>query len=419
MDDAQNGVPGLTQPPTPHDAFSSQDRLTAPLHESAYAQAQPTDPQPASNESLAKLNPGQSDQSWQHSASFVEGTPSEKSAIDNMPVVRDWRPAPGFSALGVLAGAFVWIMLAVLVGPLVAWIIQTVVLAVYAIVFYRSYFTDSPRISSSKAISFLNYAVSFSSNFVSVIIGWCWNRNLRTSHETKTPKMGISYIVAIVYFCLMIGLMFWYENTPHLVHNPDGSYTYVNQPSGQNTSNATASQSGTSNGSQNNGSYQASIPSTNTQVTVPVGWDSQTYGQGNESPYEALLLYPSYAGKDTAVFAMAWDTSEFVTDEFVKQYGDNLSIRTVNEDVVLERNRMNMDTVDNETASLVEINGVDYWKAVTEGTYSGSPMKDTSYYCYANSSLYQYTLSCLGDSDISNETLAADFDSIVASADYK
>ena len=34
---------------------------------------------------------------------------------------------------------------------------------------------------------------------------------------------------------------------------------------------------------------------------------------------------------------MAWDTSEFVTDEFVKQYGDNLSIRTVNEDVVLER----------------------------------------------------------------------------------
>ena len=79
---------------------------------------------------------------------------------------------------------------------------------------------------------------------------------------------------------------------------------------------------------------------------------------------------------------------------------------------------MNMDTVDNETASLVEINGVDYWKAVTEGTYSGSPMKDTSYYCYANSSLIS-TPSCAGDSDISNETLAADFDSIVASADYK
>ena len=369
---------------------------------------------PTPNQYADAALPGQ-----QPSPQFSAIPPTEKSAIDDMPVIKNWQPAPGFSALGVLAGAFVWIFLAILVGPLLAWIIQTVVLAIYAIVFYRSYFTENPRITSSKTISFLNYAVSFSSNVVSVIIGWCWNRNLRTSHETKTPKMGISYIVAIVYFCLMVGLMFWYENTPHLVQNPDGSYTYVNQPTAQNTSKSQASHSSASNGGQKTGSYQTSIPSTNTQITVPVGWDSRAYGQGNGSSYEALLLYPSYAGKDTAVFAIAWDASEFLADEYMKQYGDNLSISTVNENVVLERNRMNMDTVESETASLVEINGVEYWKAVTEGSYSGSPMKDTSYYCFANSALYQYTLSCLGDSDISNETLAADFDSIVASANYK
>lgn len=395
MNDSQNETAGFAQAPDDLDNPSLQvQQSVAP----AASGVQVDTGQPVQPSAPAPTHPA----------------PAVKCAADDLPVIRDWKPAPGFSVLGVLVGAAVWILLAFLVGPLVAWIIQAIVVAVYALVFYRSYFTEHPRITSSKVISFLNYAVSFSSNIVSVVIGWCWNQNLKKSHETGTPKMGISYIVAIVYFCLMIGLMFWYENTPHLVHNPDGSYTYVNQPAAQSASSSPAAQS-----TRPSGSQQVTVPSTNARITVPATWDYKVYEQGGGSSGKTLVLFPSYASGDTAALVITWDASEYMTEEFIAQYGDDLSIQTVSEDVVLEHNRMNMDAVESEAAELVEIGGVDYWKAQTKGTYSGSPMTDTSYYCFAGERMYQYTLSSLGESEQTNKALADDFAAMIASISYE
>ena len=135
-----------------------------------------------------------------------------QSLIEGMPAIRDWQPAPLFSVLGVFVGFFFWVSLAYILRPIGAWVAQTIVVAMYGLVVYRSYFTDKPLITSSKAISFLNYAVTIASTVVSVAFGRCMNANLNISHETRTPRKGISYIVAIVYFAATIGVMFLYES---------------------------------------------------------------------------------------------------------------------------------------------------------------------------------------------------------------
>ena len=345
-------------------------------------------------------------------------SPIQPSEIDNLPAIKGWQPAPGFSALGALAGLFVWVLLAVLVGPLLAWIIQAIVVAVYALVFYRSYFTENPRVTSSKTISFLNYAVTFSSNVIGVAFGWCWNQNLRRSHDAKVPKKGISYVVAIAYFFVMIGFLAWYESTPHLVHNADGSYTMV-QPGTNAAQNNTSSPASSQSSSKDSAPSQATIPGTNTQITVPSEWSHQTYNQNNESSNAAFVLFPSYAKEDTGILVLAWDASQYLTDEYISQYGDSLSIRTVSEEAVLDRNRVNIDSVESESAELIEIGGIDYWKAQATGSYSGLPIKNTSYFCFANKKLYEFTLSSLDESDETNEALSADMEKIVASATYQ
>lgn len=131
------------------------------------------------------------------------------------PVIENWKPAPGFSFLGATAGYFIlfYIMLMMqaalvmvsgeFIGSLISALLWLGVSAVYSLVVYPSYFTDKPLIKSSRAISFLNYAIGW------IVFGALWNNNLRCSNLEKHPKKGYSYIVFAVleflyflYLCL-------------------------------------------------------------------------------------------------------------------------------------------------------------------------------------------------------------------------
>lgn len=133
----------------------------------------------------------------------------EESKIEGIPVLKSWKPAPVFSALGALCWLFVWRFFALLcisasslalgsddwsytLGLVATLVFQVAIVAVYALLFYPSYYKEKPLLKSSKAISFLNYL------FGGVVFGWCWNSNLKRSHLIERPEKGVSHIVVVV-----------------------------------------------------------------------------------------------------------------------------------------------------------------------------------------------------------------------------
>lgn len=352
-------------------------------------------------------------------------SPAPKSKIDNLPAIKNWKPAPIFSALGVLAGLTVWNILASYVGGPLACAIQAIVVIVYALVFYRSYFTEKPRLTSSKGISFLNYAIVFHTTVsvgilevlcaASTIFGVLWNRNLKRSHDEKDPWMGISYIVVIVFFFALVGFTAWYESVPHIVANGDGTYT-MTQPAADRAQ--SSSSSATYNPNPKSKPQQLTIPGTNSQITIPGDWECQISNQGSSSSRNLLALYPSSAKEYTGIMVGSSDMSQPV-NEYTGQYGSAPSTRVIGKDVVLKQNSLNMDSVESETAELSEINGIEYWKVQTEGIGSNLPTKNVSYFCLVGTNLYEYTLFATDESDETNEALAASLEQIVVSASYQ
>lgn len=342
--------------------------------------------------------------------------PTPKSKIDNLPAIKNWKPAPIFSALGVLIGDIAWIILASCIGTILACVIQTIAVIIYSLVFYRSYFTEKPRLTSSKGISFLNYAITFYPNIVSSIFGIFLNRNLKRSHDEKDPWIGVSYIVVIVYFFALVGFAAWYAGTPHMTPNSDGSYT-MTQPVANNTQ---GSSSSAARQNQKSAPQQITIPGTSSQIAIPGDWEYQTRNNSDKSLNDGLVLIPPSTGKYTGLLVYATDMSQYV-NEYINQYGENPNVEIFDKDAVLGQNSMTINSLQNETAELVEINGIEYWKAQAEGTSSDSnlPRKNVSYFCLVGANLYEYTLSATDESDETNEALAADLDQIVASASYQ
>lgn len=131
------------------------------------------------------------------------GALSDRPAVD-APVLQTWKTSVGFSVLGLLVGFPLLVSLGTLLaiplmmltglsstqrgtgGPELSGLVGNVLMLVYALAVYPSYFSANPRLRSSKAISFANLM------FGGLIFGLIWNGNL-----TKKTK-GISYIVSAV-----------------------------------------------------------------------------------------------------------------------------------------------------------------------------------------------------------------------------
>ena len=192
----------------------------------------------------------------------------------------------------------------------------------------------------------------------SVIFGVFLNRNLKRSHDEEDPWTGISYIVAIVFFLALVGFTTWYEGIPHIIANGDGTYK-MTQPAANSTQDSSSS---TAHQSQENTLQRLTIPGTNSQITISGEWKYLTRNNSDKSLNDGLVLIPPSTGKYAGLLVYATDMSQYV-NEYINQYGENPNVEIIDKDAVLGQNSVTINSLQNETAELVEINGIEFWKA--------------------------------------------------------
>ena len=109
-----------------------------------------------------------------------------------------WKTNVGMSILGVVVSMVVNRLLTTMgmAGSVINAILM-VLFIVYALVWYPSYFTDSPKLTNPGTISFLNLFAG------GIIFGCLWNYNL-----TKRGK-GVSNVVFVVFAVLYILAIFF------------------------------------------------------------------------------------------------------------------------------------------------------------------------------------------------------------------
>lgn len=346
---------------------------------------------------------GEAELRWWDGGQWLDYTTSKEAAamerppkiVDRLPVIKEWKPAPLFSALGLFVNLIVWNLIAGLYGVLIAAVAQTAIVIAYSLIFYRSYFTEKPIIKSSKAISFLNYAVS------SIVFGWCWNQNLKKSHDADSPKKGVSYIVAIVLFSILTIFYGWYYYLSpyayiaqnYVYDSADGSY----RPKTSST---------------NSGHELTQIPDTlrfvdeeyGVSFSMPEGWSQEKFTK--ERQFLRWKAHPensSAAGVAYGVEEGLPPMKETTAKDFqgiISSYLSNCS---------------------NEKVEKTILGGTEYWKISGSGIYetqgAAVPARMIVFYSLSNGNGYMFQYMDFG------ETLDAasyrDFESLVASATYK
>lgn len=250
-----------------------------------------------------------------HSASLeAASAPSESaytdsepvpSEADNLPAIKDWKTSVGFSILGAVAGIVFWwvllafspILLMLIVGD--AWFdisggmrapfsaglagaVMAVLEIVYAVAFYLSYFKDSPRLRSSKAISFCNFF------FGGGLFGALWNRNLTRSHIAEKRIKGISYIYFLVFSILRLCACLVSVATMSVyvasVENQSASYSSnlaVSEDSETNVVQAGVSQD-----------REYVDEAAGVSFTIPAGWVKSRISGDTENYSVVAVLYP-------------------------------------------------------------------------------------------------------------------------------
>lgn len=368
----------------------------------------------------------------QGSAGSDETAPSEKvehqtedakressSTIGNLPAIKDWKKASLFAFLGCLVSV-AWRNIFYYALPLELGYIPIAVVAIlYVALFYSSYFTEKPRVKSSRVISFLNCAC------LGVIFGCCLNANLRKSKESGTPIKGIAHNVAITFSVLVALWCFvFYGFTPagkamkgYRYDAATGSYRTTAPQTAPQVKDETTEPKADKEAAK---AKEVTVPSTKTKITIPAGWQYEEKSI-EERKVSGFVFYPPYASGSMDMDLLVWDVSEDLSEETLSQYGGELSTSDLSKDYVLEDNKSSLSSADDEKAEIVELGGEEYWKAEATGdrAASGSKMICMSYYHYDNKRIYQYIIRKLVESDQPLETLISDMEGIIKSAVYK
>lgn len=141
--------------------------------------------------------------------------------IATLPAINNWKTSVGFSILGCVSYFIVFVLLSfglglaiqsyvggpitgsaagMFAGPFVG-VFAYILIAVYALAIYPSFFKEKPILKSSRAISFCNFF------FGSIICGPLWNSNLTKSKKHKKVARGSSHIVwAILCFLAILSV---------------------------------------------------------------------------------------------------------------------------------------------------------------------------------------------------------------------
>lgn len=360
----------------------------------------------------------------------------DSSAMANMPVVAGWKTSGLFSALGFITSFLVlWMALVVAFAAIIAIslgeaagaftttnygqlagypasIVLNVLTIVYAAVFYRSYFTDKPRLRSNKAISFFNLM------FGGILFGCLWNNNLKRSRLLERKATGSSYKVAIVLSAITICLM-GYNVATYEMPLLNQAKAYYGQTIGQSPSSPTPK--------NNTETLHDSL--TGATITVPSGWKSSPIENAKSGQFQGILL-PENGNDDVAIMVSTMDAYAALPDDArAKMPREAVNNDLISEKTILKQNRYDAGSgsIESEEAELVELNGISYWKAKTVATTSsslsyvkeGTPITTIGYYRYDDGYYYGFMLACLGATSNDSESFAADLEKVVASTNYK
>ena len=236
-------------------------------------------------------------------------------------------------------------------APNYGYVTIAVVAILYIVLFYFSYYTEKPRITSSKIISFMNCAC------MGLIFGFHFNRNLKESKESKSPDMGSAYAIAFVASLLCIVIPFVYSNS-----SPTGNLaeSYRGNPTTDSyqldTPQVEPEKDGTQPLAKTPEAERITIPLTNSTITIPSGWKYKEEVGNNNAGVSGLSIYPPYADGSADMTVAIWDISENLNEVDLNHYGEDIATEDLNEEFVLDSNRGLLGSVANEKAELVVIN---------------------------------------------------------------
>lgn len=327
----------------------------------------------------------------------VEVSGEEKNPIlsAECPAIASWKTSVGLSIVGVLAEVVLWLVvvgglaipllistgiadpvyIGALAGQIVAFFRDAICL-IYTRKFYPSYFTRTPRLKSSRAISFCNVL------FGSIVFGSIWNSNLTRSRKEGSPYKGISYTVLTVLLSIsmavgLIGVVATWS--PLLRQHASISHSQVSY-----------------------NDYEAGY-----SISYPDSWASEKiYSEDGTQVW--LNLYPKKSAK---VVASVSEIGALSRSEF--------AAFTTEGAVAIGAGMLNNWIVD--SAWKVTLGGAEYWDVVGYGDLNGEDdtitVKLEYWLTSQNNKAYLFSCTDYYD-DSASGAYVAEFRSIIASAKY-
>ena len=335
------------------------------------------------------------------------------TSISNLPAIRGWKSAPGFSFFGAMVSvAWGYAFFRALPSGFNL-IPMVLVMILYVMLFYPSYFTEKPRIISSTVISFLNCAC------MGPVFGICFNRSLKKAKETGEVWMGAAHVVAMVFCAILVVVAL--ANAEMQVDNKNhdlgfDAFRTLAPMAGQDAVESHPVIKTTE-------ATPVPVPSTSTTVVLPAGWAYKEEGS-DMTDAVGLAISPPYEDENMAMALAVRDTpvetiGKAPSQEESIQSGEDI-ITEARKDTALILNKMLLSEAISEKAELVEINGRKYWKVTGKGRVinGDSELTCISYFKYHNEKEYHYIIRRTTDSAQPMETLVADMEGVIASAVY-
>lgn len=346
---------------------------------------------------------------WTEATQSRTPEPEQTVFPDDFPAIREWKTSIGFSILGIVASLLFWVVLLSLFGFLIesyvggrfrettlgrlagapAGIVTYALCIIYVAVFYLSYFKNNPRITSSRAISFLNFF------FGGVLFGALWNTNLTKSRRRTNPDKGVSYIYAIILSVLAILGVAWATATVDMpnIQRAKSYYQELN-----------ATYSGTR-------VYEEAGIS----FSIPNGWKEIKQKESSSFLFAARPLADGSAGES---FLAVSAIEDYPKESYAEMFKDeDRTISAVKNDLA----SIITNWRDEEFAKS-KINGYTYLAYSGYGTLSSSDANaDVFYACcltYQNGNMYVFELCDCAKSAYEYPLFLSGFEDFVSSAKY-
>ena len=234
---------------------------------------------------------------------------------------------------------------------------------------------------------------------------------MRTTNATVKPTLHVSVIAVLCAFaagCLLLASCFT-----------------SNSQSATTPSSSSAPQS--SEAASSSTPEKLTDQSSGVSVVVPDGWESVAPSSDYPDIVKWVLVPKDKSVQAQMVF-LTWDLyGDASEEERAGRTREDINTRLFDEAYVLNSTRGSMVNTKNETANLVTLGGVEYWKARIDGTSSPNqtraseeqPLTEIDYYHYQDGYAYVFATSILNEPEQTVDAIASDLEQIMSSVSYE